>query len=250
MVDEAKRNPEIFAGMYQQRPYMVTGDFFSPDDFEIVDHTPKNCGIYASIDLALSEKQSADATVIMIAGMAEDGTLYIMHMHSTRCSPEKTIQNLQMLHDEYKFRELLIEDSPAEKVFRDLCHKVFRQQGRPLPLMPMPTRGRDKAARAQAARGLAKMGGIKFVKGDWNAEALRELSEFPMARHDDIVDTLAILGQRAAKMGTTGAAHTPAIAPPVRGLIQEINGQQFLRQPLNELFAENETLNIGRQRRI
>lgn len=59
--------------------------------------------------------------------------------------------------------ELLIEESPAEKVFRDLCHKMFREQGRVLPLMLMSTRGRDKSARLQALRGMEKMGSLGSI---------------------------------------------------------------------------------------
>ena len=245
MVEEAQRNPEVFAGMYQQTPYMQTGDFFAPSDFEIVEQVPDNLGIYASIDLAMSEKQSADATAILIAGMASDGTMYILDCHKNRCSPEKTIDRLQTLHDRHKYRELLIEDSPAERVFKDLCHKLFRQQGRPLPLVHMPTRGRDKTARAQSARGLAKMSAIKLLRADWNAEFVRELSEFPAGRHDDLVDALAILAQRAAKMAPSGA--TPETGPrEIRSAFTpDASGKLHTTQTFDELFEDNRTRYTG-----
>jgi predicted phage terminase large subunit-like protein len=246
MVQEAQRNPEVFAGMYQQQPYMQTGDFFAPGDFEIVERPPENLGVYASIDLAMSEKQTADATAILIAGMAADGTMYILDCYKHRCSPEKTIERLQALHDEYRYRELLIEDSPAERVFKDLCHKLFRQQGRPLPMVSMPTRGRDKTARAQSARGLAKMSAIKLVRAAWNADFIRELSEFPAGRHDDLVDALSILAQRAAKMAPSMPTVPRKAAPPILGgIAQDETGKLFTTQTLDNLWEDNKPLRIS-----
>ena len=127
---------------------------------------------------------------------------------------------------------------PAEKVFRDLCHKLFRQQGRPLPLMPMPTRGRDKQTRAQSARGLAKMNAIKFVRGAWNAEIVRELTEFPASKHDDAVDALALLGQRAAKMAP-GVHTMPEKTKPFEGAFQQTDNGLFTTSTLDDLWREN-----------
>jgi hypothetical protein len=133
----------------------------------------------------------------------------------------------------------LIEDSPAEKVFRDLCHKIFRAKNRILPLMPMPTRGRDKSARLQALRGLAKMGSVKIVRGDWNGDFLRAMTEFPFGKHDDIPDAAGLLGRRAARM-----TNTQTFVPPeqreIEGQIMLRNGQPYLRESLDEMFANQE----------
>ncbi|MFC1579024.1 phage terminase large subunit [Pseudomonadota bacterium] len=238
MVKEAQRDPEIWSGLWQESPMRSEGDFLNPDDLPIVDQIPDGLGIYASLDLALTEKQSADATVIIVAGMAPDGTLYILDMVSSRCSPEQTIENLQELHEKYQFREVLIEDSPAEKVFRDLCHKIFRQQHRALPLVPMPTRGRDKMARAQPVRGLAKMGAVKLKRGVWNANLLREVTEFPYCRHDDVVDALALLGRRAAKMGPS--THDTYEQGEIKYSLQLVDGKLRTTATLGELFEDHD----------
>lgn len=250
MVEEQQRNPEIWAGMYQQTPYSTVGDFLASDDLPVVDEIPDGLGIYASIDLALTEKQTADATVILIAGFADDGTLYIIDMVKDRCSPEQTLRHLMDLHRRHNFRECLVEDSPAEKVFRDLAHKFFRQEGAPIPLTPMPTRGRDKMARAQSFRGLAKMGAVLLKKASWNADLIREAVEFPHGRHDDLVDALALLGRRASKMSGS-AVSTPKNPPPVQGAITIADdGLMTTASTMDELWTDNRrkhrTLRIGR----
>lgn len=237
MFEEQKRFPEMWSGMYQQRPYSQEGDFLCPDDFEIVDKAPYG-GEYCAIDLALTERQSADATVIGNATMTDDGTLYITNIQKDRCTPEKTLQALMDNHAKYKFRECLIEDSPAEKVFRDLAHKFFRQKGKPIPLVPMPTRGQDKMARAQAFRGLVLMGAVKLVRGSWNDDLIREVTEFPYGKHDDVVDVCALLGRRAAKMGSKKEVKAPTRIE-VEGTMQEIEGKTYTRATLDDLWSDN-----------
>lgn len=246
MVEEARRDPEIWSGLYQQTPLQSEGDFFGVSDFEIVDSVPENIKPYAAIDLAMTERQSADATVTAIGAMHEN-ILYIIDVREDRVTPDKTIENLMTLHDRYRFNEVLIEDSPAEKVFRDLCHKIFREKNRVLPLMPMPTRGRDKSARLQALRGLAKMGSVKLVRGDWNGNFLRSMTEFPFGKHDDIPDAAGLLGRRAAKMtnSTAPRSHQPQ---PIEGAFRMENGQLVTRQTLAEIFNDNRSIRLGRRR--
>lgn len=240
MFIEAKRDPETWAGLYQQRPFVDKGDFLSADDIEIVDQIPENLGIYASMDLALSEKQSADATVITIAGVCNEGYLWILYVHQERVSPEKSLGNVVELYDRHKFREILIEDSPAEKVFMDLAHKYLRSKGKPVPFHPMPTRGKDKVARAQAFRGLAKMGAVKMLRGPWNNAVLREVTEFPSPKeHDDIIDTLALLARRAAKMSGSMPVATQEKQVTIEGNLQIVEGRAHTRSTLNDLWADN-----------
>jgi hypothetical protein len=98
-------------------------------------------------------------------------------------------------------------------------------------------------ARATAFRGLAKMGAVKIVKGSWNADMLSEICEFPYGKHDDIIDTLSLLGRRAAKMAPEHSVRKVEQAP-IEGRVIEQDGQLFLRQPLDELWAEQPARSI------
>ena len=247
MLQEARRDPEIWSGLYQQTPLQSEGDFFSVDDFEIVDSAPLGVKPYAGIDLAMTEKQSADATATVIGCMHEN-ILYIMDVREERVTPDKTINNLVTLHDRYNFQEVLIEDSPAEKIFMGLAHKILRDKNKILPLIPMPTRGRDKSARLQALRGMAKMGGVKIVRGGWNGDFLRSMTEFPFGKHDDIPDAAGLLGRRAAKM--TNSSNPKAYQPPpeIEGAVRMENGQMVFTQTLDEMFSDRQ-LNLSASRR-
>lgn len=244
MVTDNQRDPERWSGLFQQTPLQKEGDFFAVEDFEIVDEAPDDISLYCGLDLAMTEKQSADATAIVIGGMY-DNTLYIQYVEESRVTPDKTIQNLVEKHEVYKFSEVLVEDSPAEKVFKTLAHKMLRDMGTILPFMPMPTAGRDKSARLQPLRGLAKMGGVKLVRGNWNADFLRAMTNFPFAKHDDICDAAGLLGRRAAKMINTSIPKTYK-PEPIEGQVKIVDGKMVLAENLNDLFkARDDALSMG-----
>lgn len=198
MVSEAKRDPERWAGMYQQKPLTSEGDWLNPDDIEIVDKAPQ-MNLYGGLDIAMTEGRG-DFSVCVIGGI-HNGDLYLVDMWRDRVTPDNIVTNLIRLHQTWNMIEVLIDDDVGAKVFKNLAHKILREQGTLVPLNGMPTRGQNKELRAAAFRGLAKMGGVKMVRGNWNTELLREISEFPFGDHDDIVDCLSLLGRRAASMG-------------------------------------------------
>ncbi len=49
----------------------------------------------------------------------------------------------------------------------------------------------DKETRAKPVSAQCEAGNIKLVRALWNAEFLRELENFPAAKHDDAVDALS-----------------------------------------------------------
>ena len=198
MVDEAKRDPERWAGMYQQRPLTSEGDWLNPDDIEIVTKLPE-LNLYAGLDIAMTEGRG-DFSVCVVGGMHE-GNLYLVDMWRDRVTPDNIVTNLIRIHQTWNLLEVLIDDDVGAKVFKNLAHKILRERGTLVPLQGMPTRGQNKELRAAAFRGLAKMGGVKMLSGNWNADLLREISEFPFGDHDDIVDCLSLLGRKAATMG-------------------------------------------------
>jgi predicted phage terminase large subunit-like protein len=244
MVSDAQRDPEIFSGLYQQIPLQQEGDFLNADDFEIVDKIPSGSARYASIDLALTEKQSADATVILHAAFAPAGDLILTDMWSDRCTPDATVQQLVIENNKHNPREFLIENSPAEITFKNLAYKMLRQLGSPVPFVEMKTGGRDKVSRAQTFRGLAKMGQVKLLRGPWNAELIRQCTEFPFGKHDDILDCCAMLGNRAAKMSAKQPSQERRLeAQEIKTKMRQ-NGMTIeTTQTLDELFKDNERSN-------
>ena len=63
-----------------------------------------------------------------------------------------------------------------------------------------PTRG-DKGVRAQSFRALIATKGLRIpATAPWRTDVESELLRFPVGVHDDVVDSLGLIGQLVAKM--------------------------------------------------
>jgi hypothetical protein len=68
-----------------------------------------------------------------------------------------------------------------------------------------------------------------------------------MARHDDVVDALAILGQRASKMSSK-MIDAPIKMEPIKGGITVTNGVMYTTETIDKLWESNRPVNVGRRR--
>lgn len=231
MIDEVQRDARTFSCMYQQAPLMDDGQWLSTDDLEIVDKAPEGLSIYASADIALTESDKSDFTVILTAGVSTDRKLYILDMYRARITPDKIVEQLIINYETYKPMEVLIDDDNASKTLKSLASEMLRKRGIPVPIRAIPMRGQSKELRAAPLRGLALQGGVKLVRGRWNADFLREVEVFPRtgsAIHDDIIDAAGLLAKRMGSM-STGKGPKPIPKPVETGYT------------LNELFKDNES---------
>jgi predicted phage terminase large subunit-like protein len=231
MIDEVQRDARTWSCMWQQKPLLDDGQWLSVDDLEIVDKAPPGLSIYAATDIALTETGKSDYTVILTAGVSHDRKLYILDMYRARITPDKIIEQLITVYETHKPSEVLIDDDNASKTLKSLAHEMLRQRGIPLPLKAIPMRGQSKELRASPLRGLALQGGVKLVRGKWNADFLREVETFPRTGsgiHDDIIDAAGLLAKR---MGSLSTGVAPKVIPkPVE-----------TGYTLDQLFKDNES---------
>jgi len=92
------------------------------------------------------------------------------------------------------------------------------------------------------------MGSVKLVRGDWNGDFLRSMTEFPFGKHDDIPDAVGLLGRRAARMVNSSVPQSHQPKPIQSGITQGVNGQMYTTSTFDELWDENRPLQLGRRR--
>src|SRR6201999_3827620 len=135
--------------------------------------------------------------VFVVAGIDCFRNIWIMQVDRQRASPADTVSRLVQLCETYGPSEVLIDDDNSSKIFKQLLFEVYRNSNFPIPpINAMPMRGHDKETRAAAIRSSFHMGNLRIVKANWNHDFIKECLEFPSGEHDDIVDSLGLIGRR------------------------------------------------------
>ncbi len=168
-----------------------------PDWIHLYDELPpttKNfINIAVGVDLAVSQKETADYTAIVsgiLTGYEENFCLYILpHPINKRLTFPETIEQIKAVHNAnktiYSHVEILVEDVGYQKaVIQQLTHDVFEVEG-------IRVSG-DKRSRLMTVSALLQQGKIKFARHGCE-ELIRQIVGFGTERHDDLVDAFTIV---------------------------------------------------------
>jgi predicted phage terminase large subunit-like protein len=193
-----------WAAQYQGTPEPVSGNLF-PRDFYREFNTTSNgydldgkiipveeCSRFAIADTALSDKKTADFTVIGVFAVTPDKNLLWLERWRGRYSGPKQVKLMRSVFDEWQPTYLGIEAAtPGLHLIQEL------QAG--LPVKELKPQG-SKVARATTAATYMEQGKVWFPKGKpWLDELYAELAMFPYAKHDDQVDVLSYAARQITK---------------------------------------------------
>lgn len=192
--------PEVFYPLYQQRPSPEDGDYFTRDMVVTYDRGElpdlSRMRIYAASDHAFGEKQKNDYTVIIVAGVDDEGRIWILDVWWQKKTTDIVVE--QML-DIMAMHEPLIwwtgKDHITGAIGPFLRKRRIERGVWGTNVIELTDR-KDKVAKAQAIIGRMRMGMVMFPKyAPWLSDAVDQLLKFDNATHDDFVDALANLGR-------------------------------------------------------
>jgi predicted phage terminase large subunit-like protein len=184
-----------WAAQYQGNPEPMTGNMFPRDYFQTFTETDdayhlagktipvEDCDRFAIADTALSDKRTADFTVIAMFATTPAGELLLLERWRGRYSGPAQVKLLQRVYEEWAPAYIGIEGGSAG------LHTIQELQG-DLPIKELHPEG-SKVARATTAATYLEQGKIWFPKKPWRDEWDAELVQFPHGKHDDQVDVLA-----------------------------------------------------------
>ncbi len=155
-------------------------------------HNLRNISI--GIDLAVSEKESADCTAMVVGythGYGKDMCIYIQPnpINARMTFPEQVacIKSLVAVHKQTHYRvKLYIEDVGYQKALV----QVFDSQK--YDVEGVPTGRSDKTARLRLTTSFIKEGRVLFPETGCE-ELIEQLTGFGKEKHDDLADAFAIL---------------------------------------------------------
>jgi predicted phage terminase large subunit-like protein len=191
---------------YQQRPAPLEGGLFKRSLFRYFEVDPEK-GIYKlreenktrlvpvgsgrrimTVDLATSEKESADYTVCALGVITPDNDLLIEEVFREKVPGHELVTTIEAKYRAWRPDALSVES----RGFQLSVVQMLARKG--LPVRKLEAKG-DKLARALPLAARFESGNVWFRQG---ASFLHftepELLGFPNALHDDVVDALAYLG--------------------------------------------------------
>jgi predicted phage terminase large subunit-like protein len=199
----AQNDPEGYSQEYLNKPVAVENAFFNKDyffDFERDDGVAllPNLEYYAAADFAISEKERADYTAIVVCGVDPTGMAYVVDARRGRWDADAIISELMAVQKMWKPNVFTFETAKIDKAIGPFLDREMLRQRTFLNIVKM-TPTQSKTMRARSIQAMHKSGSIRYDKEaswypDFEAELLTVADSGPRGKNDDYLDAFAYVG--------------------------------------------------------
>lgn len=192
-----------WSALYQQSPVPDTGAYFlrtwlMPE--EVVPPAGR-MRIYGASDYAVTD-DGGDYTVHVIVGLDTDDQLWLLDLWRGQTASDVWVEVFCDMVRAWKPIAWAEETGQIRASVGPFLTKTMRERKAYVQRVTFPTRG-DKSVRAQSIRGRMAVDGLRYAAdADWRGDMETELTLFPAGKHDDIVDSLGLIGQLVDQMVT------------------------------------------------
>lgn len=189
-----------WGALYQQDPVVEEGAEFRKEWFKRWTELPKGVRYITTVDLAISQKTSADDSVVMTVATDGHDNIYVVEYKNWKANPSDVIDEIYRQHELYNSYVGVESVGYQQSIFHYL-RLAGQKRGKYLHIEEIRTNSNKESK----IRGL-----IPFYSNGmiYHANGMQELEEqlvrFPSGKHDDIIDALAMslgLLRRPAIMG-------------------------------------------------
>jgi predicted phage terminase large subunit-like protein len=206
--------PRDWSALYQQRPAPETGDYFKREWLHFVEHLPppQTLRVYGGSDYAVTA-DGGDYTVHAVVGLDPQGDPWLLDVWRQQASSDVWVEafcDLVLKHKPLGWAE---ETGQIKAGVGPFLTRRQRERNAFVARETFPTRGGDKAVRAQSFRGLIATRGLRVLRSaPFVTDLVNEMMSFPVGVHDDQVDALGLVGQLIDRM-LAGVAGRPKLKP-------------------------------------
>jgi predicted phage terminase large subunit-like protein len=202
-----------FSALYQQSPSpkgsgifkKMNFRYFSTDGTSIILKTGEgmqkicsegNCRIYATIDLAVSDKETADFTAAVIFKVTTENEILIYDIIRERFSGADHPALVEQIFNRWKPLSLGIESTQ----YQIMLVQMLLRKG--YPIVGLKPHG-DKISRAMPMATKFESHFVFFRENaPWLTDFEDELEQFPNGTHDDQVDAFAYISEMVFSVST------------------------------------------------
>lgn len=194
--------PELYAQEFLNQPLDESNAFFRKSDFPGITAQEKDdiqqgkmpLNYYCSVDLAISDKERADWSVLTVSGVNAVNTVYVIDQIRQRMDGREIVDMMIQLQQRYNLQFMAVEDEKISKAIGPFLREEMQKTGVFITLVPINP-STDKKTRARSIQARMRVGSVKFDReADWYPAYESEFLRFPRDVHDDRVDSLALLG--------------------------------------------------------
>lgn len=155
-------------------------------------HSGKRLFITMGIDTAISQKQTADYSAIVILGTDDEGVRFVLEAWHERTSPDILRNKVFELYKIYAPRVVAMQKASIDQLYKANFEEKMRKEGIFFTISPAlynSTGGNSKEARIRGT--LATPFNTNTIKIASNQKDLQdEMCRFPHGKNDDLLDAL------------------------------------------------------------
>ncbi len=192
--------PDIYSQEYLNYPIDESSAFFRQEDIRPIKSYDEPLTIYAAADFAISDAARADFTVIVVAGVNENGVIKIIDVLRGRWDTYEILDNMFAVQERYNPDLFTVETGPIQKALGPAIEREMHERDIYINLNPMNP-DKDKKSRARGIQGRMRAGAVEFdIEAPWFQTLQSEMLRFPKDKHDDQVDALSWIGLTLNKL--------------------------------------------------
>lgn len=187
-----KRSPRTFAALYQQHPSIEGGNIWHKEWFQVVTQAQflgikhRDIHMHFFVDTAYDEKKTGNDPSGVLAACRIGNNMYITDAKSVyKQFPDliKFLPDYVKAKGYTKASTIRIEPKANGK---SVVQQLKKETDLNITETPSPTESKEVRANANSAK--IECGRVFIVEGDWNAEYLHQVTQFPAVAHDEYVD--------------------------------------------------------------
>lgn len=145
---------------------------------------PRDFKVYMGVDLAISQRETADYFAIAVVGIDEEtNNIYVLDIYKDRLSFKQQQEAIKRKNERWQPVRIAIESNQYQAVLAQVLADAH------LPIKQVHTT-KDKVSRAQQCSALFENGQV-YIRSDMSS-LTDELVLFPDVEHDDQVDALML----------------------------------------------------------
>lgn len=189
-----KLSTGTFMTQYQQEPVSAEGNLFPIDLFNVVDKKPSldNASIIIGTDFAVTDSANADYTVFAVMAFTADG-VYVLDMYRAQSQTDIWVRELVNLVEKWSPEWIFVESGVIFNAVEPGINNEMNKRKVYCSIKKISRGRNNKVAVAQTMLGLYKADQFKIHKNCPHINELRgEIISFPLGKHDDMIDALAL----------------------------------------------------------